>query len=153
MDLAINKRVLHDYNILKTFEAGIVLSGPEVKSVKTGRMNLKGSYAMIDGNGNAWLLNAHIAPYPPAAGAQRDYEPTHSRKLLLRRAEIADLTAKLRAKGLTIMPLKVYIKRRFIKIDLGLARGKKEYDKRETLKKRDAERDIRQALKKDLRTG
>lgn len=146
MVLATNKKALHDYKILESFQAGIVLSGPEVKSAKAGRIDLKGSYAMIDGKGEAWMIGAHIAPYPPAAGTQKDYDPTRSRKLLLKSKEIAYLIGKLKAKGLTILPVKAYTERRFIKIELGLGRGKKAHDKREALKKKDIERDIRRRL-------
>ncbi len=147
MLIAENKRAYFDYEILETFEAGIVLSGPEVKAVKGGIVNLTGSYVNIDKAGIVWLTNMHIGPYPPAAGVQQNYNPTQPRKLLLRKKEIASLLGKSRIKGLTAIPLKVYTKGGLIKIEIGLCRGKKKWDKRETIKKREVERKIRQELK------
>lgn len=147
MILVENKRAYFDYEILQTLEAGIVLSGPEVKSVKRGTINLAGSYVTINNQGLVWLINMHIAPYPPAASIQQNYQPTRPRKLLLKQSEITYLLGKSKIRGLTIIPLKVYNKGGIIKIEIGLARGKKKWDKRETIKKREVKRKIRETLK------
>ena len=142
-----NKRAYHDYEILQSLEAGIVLSGPEVKSIKNGRINLSGGYVNIDSRGTVWLINVHVDPYAPAAQVQKDYNPTQGRKLLLNKKEIASLIGKIKTKGLTIIPLKVYTKHSIIKIEIGLVRGKKRWDKREDIKKRETKRKIEQSLK------
>ncbi len=143
--LAKNERAFFDYHIIERFEAGIVLSGAEVKSAKAGSLTLKGSFAHLH-NGELWLDNMHISPYPPA-GSSSDYDPRRPRKLLLKKGEIARLVGKLKEKGLTIVPLGVYTKATRIKIEIGLARGKKQYEKREIIKKRDIEKEIRTQLK------
>ena len=143
-----HKKAYYDYEILQTFEAGIVLFGPEVKSIKNGRINLSGGYVKIDTKSIPWLINVHIDPYAPAAGAQKDYNPTQNRKLLLHKKEIASLIGKLKIRGLSLIPLKVYTKRGIIKVEIGLVRGKKKWDKRETIKKKEIKRKIDQALKK-----
>ncbi len=135
-----NKKAYHDYHVLETFEAGIVLKGTEVKSVKQGRINLKDSYAKIK-DGEAFLINAHISPYKH--GNVYNHDPTRTRKLLLHRKEIDKLFGKIKEKGLTLVPLKVYIKNGLVKVELGLCKGKKEYDKREDIKRRDLERELR----------
>ncbi|MEK7618622.1 MAG: SsrA-binding protein SmpB [Patescibacteria group bacterium] len=140
-----NKHALHDYEILERFEAGIVLSGQEVKSVRAGAVSLKASYATLSDKGMS-LLNASISPYP-SAGPLPSYDPTRSRRLLLTKKELSRLTGKLHTKGLTLVPLKIYTVRSLIKLELGLGRGKKQFEKRELLKKRDVEREIRQHLK------
>ncbi len=139
-----NKKAYHDYEILEKLEAGIILSGPEVKSAKTGHINLKGSYVIIS-NEEAHLLNSHIAPYKFANLS--DYNPTRTRKLLLHNKEINHLIGKLQTKGISLVPLQVYIKNNLIKIEIGVARGKKKYDKREDIKKKEAKRKIQRALK------
>jgi len=116
------------------------LSGPEVKSVKKGQLDLKGTYVEVDGKGEAWLTNAYVAPYKPARLAQKNYNPNQPRKLLLTKKEIRFLIGKQKEKGFSIIPLEVYLKNSFIKIKIGIGRGKKKYDKREALKKRDFER-------------
>lgn len=143
---ALNKAALHDYAILEELSAGIVLSGAEVKSVRNGNVNLKGSYATVRGT-ELWLVNAHIGHYKPA-GVREHYDPTRSRKLLLTKKEIARLIGKLKEKGLTAVPLRVYTHNNRIKIAIGIARGKAKYEKRETLKKRAVDREIRSALKR-----
>ncbi len=143
--LANNKQVHFDYEILETIEAGLVLTGQEAKSVKAGHMNLKGAFVTFHGS-EALLTNAHISKYPQA-GPLPDYDPTRSRRLLIHKREIERLRGKLQEKGLTIVPTEVYTKNRFIKVKIGIARGKHLYDKRQTLKKRDAEREIRRTLK------
>jgi SsrA-binding protein len=147
-NITTNKQGLHHYQILEKFEAGIVLSGPEVKSVKTGQINLKGSYISIDGQSQAWLVNAHIAPYKPASSLQSNYQPTKNRRLLLHKKDINYLLGKSRQTGLTILPISVYTKGSLIKLEVGLAKGKKKWDKREAIKKRDTDREIRRKLKK-----
>jgi len=147
MIIAENKSAYFDYEILETIEAGIVLTGPEVKAIKKGTVNLTGSYVNIDKNGIVWLTNMHIAPYPPASGVQKNYNPTRARKLLLKKTEIASLIGKSKVKGLTIIPLKVYTKGGILKVEIGLSRGKKKWDKREIIKKREEERRTRITLK------
>lgn len=141
-----NRRAYFDYEILEKYEAGIQLAGFEVKSMRSGRINLAGSYALIR-NGEAWLLNADIPPYQPA-NTPAGYESNRTRKLLLKRPEIKELDGKLSQKGLTLLPLKVYTKGRRIKVELGLAQGKRQHDKRERLKKRVATREIARTLKR-----
>ncbi len=145
MTLADNRKALHDYEVLEKFQAGLVLSGQETKSIKNGHLSLKGAYITFH-NGDAYLTNAHVTKYKQA-GDLTDYDPTHSRRLLLRKKEIRYLQGKLEEKGLTIVPLSVYTKNRFVKMEIAVARGKKQHDKRETLKKRDAQREMRQTLK------
>lgn len=146
-DISVNRRAYFDYEILDTYEAGIELYGFEVKAVKTGHINLTGSFAAIKNN-EARLLNATIPPYQPQ-NAPTGYDPTRSRRLLLHKSEIKELIGKAAQKGLTIVPLKVYTKRGRIKVLLGLARHKKKADKREVIKRREAERDIERGLKSD----
>ncbi|MDO8516012.1 MAG: SsrA-binding protein SmpB [bacterium] len=139
--VAENRRARFDYEILETLEAGISLQGHEVKSVKGGRMNLSGSYGVIQ-EGELWLLNADVPAYQPK-NAPEGYDPHRLRRLLIHRKEINALIGRLNEKGLTLVPLKAYLKKGLIKIELGLARSKKKGDKREGLKKRAAEREIR----------
>ena len=143
--LAINKQALHDYEVLETYEAGIVLLGHEVKSVRQGHINLKGAYATFK-QGQLWLTNAHISPYV-YAGPMPAYDPTAPRRLLITKKEIKKLLGKLQQKGLTLIPIKVYTKNTLIKLEFGLAKGKKKADKREIIKKRDTDREIRRAMR------
>jgi len=143
-----NKQGLFNYEVIHTYQAGIVLSGPEVKSVKGGNISLKGSYVSIDHNSEAWLVNAHISPYKPARNVQLKYDPEQKRKLLLRKKEIDSLIGKTKQKGLTIVPVSVYTIRGLIKLDIALARGKTAIDKREKIKKREADRQVQRSLKK-----
>lgn len=145
-ELARNKQAKFDYAIKETYEAGISLLGHEVKSVKAGRMNLAGSYATIR-RGEVWLIGADIPPYQPK-NTPAGYDPARSRKLLLTEKEIKTLTGKINEAGLTLVPTRAYIKGRLVKLELGLARHKKKADKRGVIKKREADRDIRRALKK-----
>lgn len=140
-----NKKARFDYQILETYEAGIELRGFEVKAVRAGKANLTGSYAVVK-DGEILLLNADIQPYQPK-NTPADYNPRRTRKLLLRKDEIKELIGKTK-QGLTLLPLKVYNKGRFIKIEIGLGRYKKKTDKREIIKKRETEREIRRTLKK-----
>jgi len=142
--LAKNKRAYFDCNILEKYEAGIVLAGHEVKSIKLGHLSLQGSYVAIRNN-EAFLLNMHISPYQPQ-NIPRDYDPTRTRKLLLKRSETKTLIGRSHAQGLTILPLSVYTKRGKIKLEIGLARSKKKYEKRELIKKRDIEREMREGM-------
>lgn len=143
--LATNRRAKYDYHIVETFEAGLVLSGQEVKSVKKGRMSLKGAYVTIKDK-EAWLINALIPPYQPK-NTPPDYQPTRSRKLLLNKKEIKSLIGKTRQKGLTLVPLRVYTKHNRLKLAFALGLGKRQADKREKIKKREAKRRISRALK------
>ena len=146
--LTVNKRASHDYTFIETYEAGLVLSGQEVKSIKSGSVSLKGTYITFSGN-EAYLTNAHISPYKNA-DVSDVYDPTCPRKILLRKKEIERILGKKRTQGLTVVPLKIYTKRRgIIKIDIALARGKKQYDKRQAIKekefKRRSQRNLRDA--------
>ncbi len=143
--LADNRQARHDYQILETFEAGIILTGPEVKSAKAGQVNLRASYVTIKDNA-AWLINCHIAPYKPAnLGA--GYQPTRTRKLLMKRHEIDTLIGKSKAAGQTLVPLSVYTKRGLVKVEIALGRGKRLHDKRETIKKREIKRSIERMMR------
>lgn len=139
-----NRRARFDYDMLETLEAGIELRGYEVKSVKSGRMELPGSYCLIRG-GELWLTNAKIPAYQPK-NAPEGYDPTRTRKLLIQRKELKMLSGRLEEKGLTLVPLRAYPKRGLIKLELGLGRSRKQKDKRDLLKKRAVERDIARDL-------
>lgn len=143
--IAKNKQSFHDYEILSRFEAGLVLSGQEVKSAKTGHMSLKGAFVTVRGN-ELYLTNAFIPKYQHA-GDVPGYDPTQSRKILMHRREIRSLIGKARSDGLTIVPLSVYTKGRYVKVECAVGRGKKSHDKRETIKKRDAERSARREMR------
>ena len=140
-----NRKVRFDYEILETFEAGLVLSGPEVKSIKNGRMNLAGCYINIH-DGELYLIGASIAPYQPK-NQPANYDPFRSRKLLLRKKEIMSLAGKIKQKGLTLVPLRVYNKGRRVKLEFAIVRGKKQYDKRAVISKRESARNIERELK------
>ncbi len=144
--LATNKRAYFDYDILETLEAGVELSGPEVKSLKAGHVSLKGAYAAITGQGPV-LLNMHVSAYGPAGKHGAAYDPTRTRRLLLHKKEVGYLRGKAQEQGLTIVPVSVYIKGNLIKVALGLGRGKKVRDKRESIKRRDQEREMKRAIK------
>ncbi|MFH1367337.1 MAG: SsrA-binding protein SmpB [Patescibacteria group bacterium] len=147
--IAKNKFAYFDYHIQEEYEAGIILTGPEVKAIKSGQINLKGSYVTLRGS-TPWLINAHVSPYKNAVGAQKKYEPTRDRALLLKKNEIKGLIGKLKSQGLTLIPLSVYTVRRFIKIRLGLGKGKKKYDKRAAIKKRETDRKIQRAIRQKM---
>ena len=144
MSLASNRKVFHDYELLEEFEAGIVLVGTEVKSVRAGHINLKESHIKIVNN-EAYILNCHISPYEK--GNNNNHAPLRSRKLLLSRRELNYLSGKVKEQGLTIVPTKVYIKNRRIKVGIGLAKGKKLYDKRQALKDKDMQRDVERSFR------
>lgn len=143
-----NRKARHDYQILDRFETGIVLQGTEVKALRAGNVNLKDSYATVEG-GEVFLHNAHISPYEP--GTRFNHDPERVRKLLLHKAEIRRLIGRTQQQGLTLVPLSVYFSRGKAKVELALARGKKQYDKRQSLARRDAEREVERALKERTR--
>jgi SsrA-binding protein len=147
-DFARNKKALHDFTIEETYEAGISLTGPEVKSIREGRANLKESYARVR-DGEVFLIGAHISPYENAT--QRDQRPTRDRKLLLHRQEIDRLIGKTLTEGNTLVPLKLYSKNGVVKIQLGVASRKREYDKRRDIARKTAEREMQRAVKESLR--
>jgi len=142
--VATNRKARHDYHLYDTYEAGLVLTGTEVKSVRAGRVNLRESYVAIRG-GEAWLMQAHISPY--AAGSHENQDPVRGRKLLLHRREIDRLQSAVREKGLTIVPLRMYLKNNRAKLEIALARGKRLYDKRDAIEQREAERRMRREIK------
>ena len=142
--IADNRKAGYDYHLLETFEAGIVLAGTEVKAIREGGVNLRESYCRLEG-GEAYLLGAHISQY--SHGGSASHDPTRPRKLLLKREELNKLLGKTTERGLTIVPLRMYFKNGRIKLAISLARGKKSYDKRETIKRREAERETRAAIK------
>ncbi len=142
--IAVNRQAYHDYFVERTVEAGISLVGTEIKSIRDGKVNLRGSYAMTR-KGEIWLENAHIAIYEQ--GNRYNHEPMRNRKLLLHRKEIQQLQARVETKGLTLIPLKLYLKGGKAKVELGLCRGKKLYDKREAIAERDAKRDIERIMR------
>jgi SsrA-binding protein len=147
-DFAKNKKALHDFNIEETYEAGIALTGPEVKSIREGRANLKESYARVR-DGEVFLIGAHISPYENAT--HRDQRPTRDRKLLLHRKEIDRLTGKTLTEGNTLVPLKLYSKNGNVKLQIGVASRKREYDKRRDIARKTAEREMQRAVKESLR--
>jgi SsrA-binding protein len=139
-----NKKAYHDYSIEETLEAGIQLQGTEVKSLREGKANLRDSYVLLK-NSEVFLLNCHISPY--SHGNIMNHEPLRTRKLLLHRKEIERLRGKAQQKGYAMIPLKIYFKGSFAKVEIGLAKGKKLYEKRETIKEREAKRTIERAMK------
>lgn len=139
-----NRKAYHDYHIEETFEAGMVLTGTEVKSIRSGRLNLKDSYARVE-NSEIYVHNMHISPYEQ--GNRFNHEPLRKRKLLLHRREISRLIGLTREKGYTLVPTKVYAKKGFIKMEIALAKGKKQYDKRDALAEKEAKREVERAFK------
>ncbi|MCL2937355.1 MAG: SsrA-binding protein SmpB [Trichodesmium sp. MAG_R02] len=140
-----NRQARFNYHIIETYEAGVSLQGTEVKSIREGKVNLRDGYALIRNN-EAWLLNVHISPYQKA-GDFFNHEPRRSRRLLLHKQEIRKLIGKVEQQGLTLVPLRMYFKRGWVKVDIALAQGKKLYDKRETIKRRDDKRSMQRAIK------
>ena len=140
-----NRQAGHNYHLLERFEAGVALTGTEVKAAKSGRIQLKDAYAEVEAN-EAWLMNAHISQY--SHGNRENHEPTRRRKLLLHRQEIDKLLGKTREQGLTLIPTKMYLKNGHIKVELAVAKGKKLHDKRETERKREMEAEARAAIGK-----
>lgn len=140
----VNRKAYHDYLIEERVEAGIVLKGSEIKSIRAGKVSLQDAYAKPE-NGELWLFNSHIAPYD--AASYNTHQPTRPRKLLLHKKEVDRLTGRVKQRGLTLVPLKLYSKHGIAKIELGVGKGKKLYDKRETIMRRDTDREIDRALK------
>jgi len=146
--VAVNRRARHEYAVDETLEAGLVLSGTEIKSIRAGRVSLAEAYARIE-HGEAWLIGAHIAPYEQ--GNRNNHEPTRTRKLLLHRDQIAELVGRTQARGYTLVPLKLYIRKGMAKLELGVARGKKAHDKRRTIAERDMRRELERATKERVK--
>ena len=146
--VAENRKALHDYHILETFEAGIMLQGTEVKSIREGRVNLRDSFARVEA-GEVWVYNIHISPYSHRGYA--DHEPTRRRKLLLHKQEIRKLIGKTVEKGMTLVPTRLYFHNGHVKVAISLAKGKKAHDKRETIKRRETDRETRAAVKERRR--
>jgi SsrA-binding protein len=142
--IAQNRKARHDYEILETYEAGIALRGTEVKSLRDGRANLKDAYAAVR-EGEIWLYGVHISPY--SHGNINNHDPERDRKLLMHRREIRRLVGKTKETGLTVVPLQLYFNHGKVKVELALAKGKKQYDKREAIAKRDAEREMKRAFR------
>ncbi len=146
--VAENRKASHDYHLLETFEAGVVLVGTEVKAIREGRVNLRDSYCRVEG-GEVYAYNVHISAYSHRGYA--DHEPTRRRKLLLHAEEIRKLIGKTVERGMTLVPVRLYFKKGRVKLAISLAKGKKTYDKRETVKRRDADRETRAAIKARIR--
>lgn len=141
--IALNRRARHEFTIEETFEAGIVLTGTEIKSIRAGKVNLSDAYARVERD-EAWLIGAHIAPFEQ--GNRNNHEPKRTRKLLLHRSEIDELLGLTKSKGLTVVPLRLYLRRGRAKVELGLARGKKLHDRRRDIAEREARRDVAREL-------
>ena len=141
--IATNRKARHDYHIEDTYEAGLVLTGTEIKSIRAGRVNLRDGYATLK-DGELWLMNAHIAPYNQ--GSYTNHEPRRPRKLLMHRREINRIAGRIQEKGFTLVPLRLYLKNNLAKVELGLARGKKQYDKRAALREKETRREIDRAV-------
>jgi SsrA-binding protein len=143
-NIAENRKAFHDYHLLETYEAGLVLLGTEVKAIREGRVNLRDSFARVE-DGEVFIYNVHISPYSHRGYA--DHEPLRRRKLLLHRSEIRKLIGKTVEKGMTLVPTRLYFKDGRVKVSVSIAKGKKDYDKRETIKKRESDRETRAAVK------
>ncbi len=142
--VAVNKKARHDYEVLKQVEAGLALLGSEIKSIREGRVQIREAYARPEG-GELWLIGAHLSPYAPAGDA--GHEPTRKRKLLLHKSQIRELSRAVLEQGLTLVPLRMYLKDGIAKVEIALAKGKKRHDKRATIAKRDAEREMARAVR------
>ena len=147
--LSVNRQAGHNYHLQERFEAGIVLTGTEVKSAREGRVNLRDSYAALK-DGEVWLMNSHISPY--THGNIYNHDPLRSRKLLLHKEEIRRLLGKVRERGFTLVPTRMYLKKGRIKVEVALAKGKREYDKRETERRREADKEARAAIRSRKQT-
>lgn len=147
--IAVNRKAQHDYEIGERYEAGLVLTGSEIKSIRAGRVNLRDSYVRIK-DGEAWVYNLHISPYE-RAGTHETLDPKRPRKLLLHKHEIGRLAGKVAEKGVTIIPLRLYLKRNRAKLEIAVARGKKKYDKRAAIAEREARRQLERVLKSTRR--
>ncbi len=144
--VSLNRKAYHDYHVLDTFEAGLALLGTEIKSIRAGGVNLRDAYARVE-DGEIWLHNVHIARYDP--GNRFNHDPDRPRKLLLHRKELKELTVETQGKGLSLVPLKIYLKDHLAKVELGLVRGKRQYDKRQAEAKREAEREMGRATRRE----
>jgi SsrA-binding protein len=149
-NFAVNRQASHFYHLLEKFEAGMELTGTEVKSIREGKVHLKDSYAAVK-DGEVWLIDCHISPY--TAGSYMNHDPLRDRRLLLQRSEIDKLTGKTIEKGLTLVPLRLYLKKNLIKCELALAKGKKVYDRREASRQRTVDRETEQAIQEHRRQG
>ncbi|MCH8061773.1 MAG: SsrA-binding protein SmpB [Chloroflexi bacterium] len=143
--ITVNRRARYDYEVMESVEAGLVLTGTEIKAIREGRVNLSDSYGKPE-NGEIWLVNLHIAQY--SAGSGENHDPTRPRKLLLRKEQITRLTRMVSERGLTLVPLRLYIKKHYAKVELGLGRGRKRYDKRRAIVERDREREAREGVRR-----
>ena len=143
--ITVNRRARYDYEVTESVEAGLVLTGTDIKAIREGRVSLSDSYGKPE-NGEMWLVNLHIAQY--SAGSGENHDPTRRRKLLLRKDQITRLTKMVSERGLTLVPLRLYIKKHYAKVELGLGRGRKRYDKRRAIVERDREREARQAVRR-----
>jgi len=148
--VAVNRRARHDYDIVETYEAGIILTGTEIKSVRAHRVDFRDAYGAVEGN-EVWLHNMHIAPYEP--GSRENVASRRSRKLLLHRREISRLLGRTTEKGLTLIPLRMYLQRGYAKVEMGLARGRRQYDKRAAIAEREAQREEDRAFAERQRSG
>ena len=146
--VATNRKARHQYQFYDTYEAGLVLRGSEIKSIRAGRVSLQEGFVTFEG-GEAWLVNVHIAPYDPAS--RQNHDPRRRRKLLLHRREINRLASRVQEKGFTVVPTKLYLKNGRAKVEIALVRGKKQYDKRQSLARRDAKRQMERAIKERSR--
>lgn len=144
-NVAVNRKALHDYDILERYEAGIALTGSEIKSIRSGKVSLQEAYARPE-NGEVWLIGAHIAEYASAAHFGQ-HDPRRRRKLLLHKRQIREIEESVEQKGLTLVPLRLYLKKGKAKLEIGVARGRRRYDKREAIAKREAEREMQRAVK------
>jgi len=142
-EIAVNRQAFHNYDIIEKFEVGLVLTGTEIKSAREGRVNLKDAYGIVK-SGEVWLLNCHISPY--SHGNYANHEPLRTRKLLLKRAEINRLIGRTTERGLTLVPLRMYLKEGLLKCELALAKGRKVHDKREVSRRKTIEKETKQAL-------
>jgi SsrA-binding protein len=143
--ITVNRKAQHDYQVMRTLEAGLSLLGSEIKSIREGKASIREAYVRPD-SGDVWLIGAHIAKYAPAASA--NHEPTRRRRLLLHKRQIHELARAVESEGVTIIPLRLYLKNGMAKLEIAVARGKKRYDKRAAIAKRDAERQIQRALRR-----
>ena len=143
--IAVNRKAYYDYEVLERVEAGLALKGTEIKSIRAGRVNIREAFAKPEG-GELWLMNAHISPY--FAGGPYNHDPIRPRKLLLHRDQISNLIGSVSQKGLTVVPLRLYIKNHVAKVELGLVRGKRQYDKRRAIIERDKDREARRAVQR-----
>lgn len=148
--ITLNRKAFHDYHVLDSLETGIALTGTEIKSIRAGAVNLREAYARVE-EGQVWLHNAHIARYDP--GSRYNHEPLRARRLLLHRKQIAEMERQVQSKGLTLVPLRLYLKDDLAKLELGVVRGKKQYDKRQAESEKEAQREIGRAIRREALAG